>query len=161
RAGRAAGTNSRNFSTSGQGSNSYRPRWLRTDRDLSLDDGPVLWYETRRRAYSPWIQFLIRFYLVLAVIFTILALYDIVSIDWTSGFVPLVGWLPAYAVAFQVTISLPVLFLAAVTAVVEERVQGSLCVLLATPLSTRRIVLTKWWCAFRALPPFLVLPAAL
>jgi transposase len=64
-------------------------------------------------------------------------------------------------VAFQVTISLPVLLLAAVTAVVEERAQGNLDVLLATPLSTRTIVLTKWWCAFRALPLFLVLPAVL
>ena len=33
--------------------------------------------------------------------------------------------------------------------------------LLATPLSTRTIVLTKWWCTFRALPLFLVLPAVL
>jgi ABC-type transport system involved in multi-copper enzyme maturation permease subunit len=56
---------------------------------------------------------------------------------------------------------LTVLLLAAVTAVVEERAQGSLDVLLATPLSTRTIALTKWWCAFRALALFLVLPAVL
>src|SRR5262249_23031602 len=70
-AGRAAGANARNIGPPGQVRTSNARPWLRTDRDLSLDDGPVLWYETRRRAYSPWIQFLIRFYLVLAVIFTI------------------------------------------------------------------------------------------
>ncbi len=51
--------------------------------------------------------------------------------------------------------------LAAVNAVVEEPAQGNLDVLLATPLLTRSIVLTKWWCAFRALPLFLVLPPVL
>jgi ABC-type transport system involved in multi-copper enzyme maturation permease subunit len=104
---------------------------------------------------------MLRIYLVLALLFGMLALFDIVWTYSTSGFTRLTGWLPAYVVAFQVTISLPVLLLAAVTAVVEERVQGNLDVLLATPLSTRTIVLTKWWCAFRALPLFLVLPAVL
>ena len=35
---------------------------------------------------------------------------------------------------------------------------GSLDVLLATPLSTRSIVLGKWWAAFRGVPPLTVLP---
>jgi ABC-type transport system involved in multi-copper enzyme maturation permease subunit len=135
-------------------------RWLRTDRDLSLDDGPVLWYETRRRVYSPWIRLMLRLYLVLALLFSMLALYDIVQTYLASGTSGLIGWLAAYVVAFQVTISLTVLLLTAVTSVVEERVHGSLDVLMATPLSTRRIVLTKWWCAFRALPGLLVLPTA-
>jgi ABC-type transport system involved in multi-copper enzyme maturation permease subunit len=134
---------------------------LRTDRDLSLDDGPVLWYETRRRVYSPWIQWILRLYLVLALVFSMLALFDIVQTYATSSFTPLTGWLAARVVAFQVTISLAVILLAAVTAVVEERAQGNLDVLLTTPLSTRTIVLTKWWCAFRTLTLFLVLPAVL
>jgi ABC-type transport system involved in multi-copper enzyme maturation permease subunit len=161
RAGRAASAQAANVGPTGQLRRSNSRPWLRTDRDLSLDDGPVLWYETRRRVYSPWIQLLLRLYLVFALVFSVLALFDIVQTYSTSGFTGLTGWLPAYVVAFQVTISLPVLLLAAVTAVVEERVQGSLDVLLATPLSTRRLVLTKWWCAFRALPLLLVLPAVL
>ncbi len=161
RAGRSALANAPNVGPPRQWSTPNGRRWLRTDRDLTLDDGPVFWYETRRRVYSPWIQVMLRTYLVLALLFGMLALYDIVQTFSTSSFSRLTGWLPAYVVAFQVTISLPVLLLAAVTAVVEERVQGNLDVLLATPLLTRTIVLTKWWCAFRALPLFLVLPAVL
>jgi ABC-type transport system involved in multi-copper enzyme maturation permease subunit len=161
RLGRPAFSNAPNAGRPGQWRRSNAWRRLRTDRDLSLDDGPVLWYETRRRVYSPWIQWMIRLYLALALVFSMLALFDISQTYSSSGFSGLTGWLPAYVVAFQVIISLPVLLLAAVTAVVEERVQGSLDVLLATPLSTRRIVLTKWWCAFRAIPLFLALPAVL
>ena len=159
RAGRSAGANAPNVGPPGQRRESNGRRWLRTDRDLSPDDGPVFWYETRRRVYSPWIQVMLRIYLVLALLFSMLALYAIVQSYPTPS--ARTGWLPAYVVAFQVTISLPVLLLAAVTAVVEERAQGNLDVLLATPLSTRTIVLTKWWCAFRALPLFLVLSAVL
>jgi ABC-type transport system involved in multi-copper enzyme maturation permease subunit len=159
RAGRSIGANAANVGPPGQWKMSNGRRWLKTDRDLSLDDGPVLWYETRRTVYSPWIQVMQWIYLVLALIFSVLALFDIVQIYSTSSISRLTGWLPAYVVAFQVTISMPVLLLAAVTAVVEERVHGNLDVLLATPLSTRTIVLTKWWCAFRALPLFLVLAA--
>jgi ABC-type transport system involved in multi-copper enzyme maturation permease subunit len=156
---RSAGANAPNVRPPGQRRGSNGRRWLRTDRDVSLDDGPVFWYETRRRVYSPWIQVMLRTYLVLALLFSTLALYDIVQSYSTPS--ATTASLPAYVVAFQVTISLPVLLLAAVTAVVEERAQGNLDVLLATPLSTRTIVLTKWWCAFRALPLFLVLPAVL
>jgi ABC-type transport system involved in multi-copper enzyme maturation permease subunit len=159
RAGRAAGPSVRTVDPTGKSSGPNRLRWLRTDRDLSLDDGPVLWYETRRRVYSPWIRVMLSLYLVLASIFSLLALYDISQTYSASGTSGLTGWLPAYVVAFQVTASLPVLLLTSVTSVVEERMHGSLDVLLATPLSTRRIVLTKWWCAFRALPLLLVLPA--
>jgi ABC-type transport system involved in multi-copper enzyme maturation permease subunit len=159
RARRPAEANATNVAPPGQSKTSSGRRWLRTDRDLSLGDCPVLWYETRRRIESPWIQSMIRLYFGFALVFSMLALFDIVQTHSTSSFAVFTGWLPAYIVAFQVTISLPVLLLAAVTAVVEERMQGTLDVLLATPLSTRRILLTKWWCAFRALPLFLVLPA--
>jgi ABC-type transport system involved in multi-copper enzyme maturation permease subunit len=161
RAGRSAGANAPNVDPPGQRREPNGRRWLRTDRDLSLDDGPVFWYETRRTVYSPWIQVMLRIYLVLALVFSMLALFDIVQTYSTSSFTRLTSWLPAYVVAFQVTISLPVILLAAVTAVVEERAQGSLDVLLTTPLATRTIMLTKWWCAFRVLPIFLVLPAIL
>src|SRR5262249_17080989 len=140
RAGRAAGSTLQTVAPQGRSSGPNSRRWLRTGRDLSLDDGPVLWYETRRRVYSPWIRVMLRLYLVLASIFSLLALYDIVQTYSTTGASGLIGWLPAYVVAFQVTISLPVLLLVAVTSVVEERMHGSLDVLLATPLSTRRIV---------------------
>ena len=42
----------------------------------------------------------------------------------------------------------------------EERVRGSLDVLLATPLSTRSIVWGKWWGTFRAVPLLAICPGA-
>ncbi|MHC5542973.1 ABC transporter permease, partial [Singulisphaera rosea] len=44
------------------------------------------------------------------------------------------------------------------TSLAEERQRGSLDVLLTTPLSTRSIVLAKWWGAFSRVPPLVVLP---
>jgi ABC-type transport system involved in multi-copper enzyme maturation permease subunit len=55
--------------------------------------------------------------------------------------------------------SLPLLLVASTTALVEERVRGTLDVLLTTPLSSRSIVLTKWWNVYRKLPLLLALPA--
>src|SRR5262249_24985677 len=45
------------------------------------------------------------------------------------------------------------------TALVEERVRGSLDVLLTTPLSTPSVVWAKWWGVFREAPRLLLLPA--
>jgi ABC-type Na+ efflux pump permease subunit len=60
---------------------------------------------------------------------------------------------------FQATFGLLLLSLAAPTVLAEERVRGSLDVLLTTPLSTDRIVLAKWWGAFRVVPALALLPA--
>jgi hypothetical protein len=60
---------------------------------------------------------------------------------------------------FQATFGLLLLSLAAPTVLAEERVRGSLDVLLTTPLATDRIVLAKWWGAFRAVPALALLPA--
>ena len=46
-AGRSARANALNVGPPGQRRGSNGRRWLRTDRDLSLDDGPIFWYETR------------------------------------------------------------------------------------------------------------------
>jgi ABC-type transport system involved in multi-copper enzyme maturation permease subunit len=56
---------------------------------------------------------------------------------------------------------LPLLLLAATTALVEERVRGSLDVLLTTPISSRNIVLTKWWSVYGKVMRLLALPALL
>ena len=45
------------------------------------------------------------------------------------------------------------------TVLAEERVRGSLDVLMTTPLSTDRIVLAKWWGAYRVVPALAILPA--
>ena len=58
----------------------------------------------------------------------------------------------------HVSAGLLLLSISAVTSLAEERQRGSLDVLLATPLSTRSIVLGKWWGAFRGVAPLTVLP---
>ena len=47
------------------------------------------------------------------------------------------------------------------TALSEERLRGSLDVLLSTPLSARSILAAKWWGAYRRVPWIAVLPALL
>lgn len=66
----------------------------------------------------------------------------------------------ALANGFQVGAGLLLLSVSAATSLAEERRRGSLDVLMATPLPTRSIVWGKWWGAFRAVPPLLILPAA-
>ena len=63
-----------------------------------------------------------------------------------------------YGYLLQVLFGL--LMLSAVTpmAISEERQRGSLDVLAATPLSTRTIVLGKWWGTFRLVPLLVIVP---
>jgi ABC-type transport system involved in multi-copper enzyme maturation permease subunit len=128
---------------------------LRIGHAPSLDGNPVLWHEVQRQRPSAWIQTLIRLYFVLATVFTLIAIDD--AIRGTGG----MGRLPAFVVAFQVAISLPVFLVGATTALVEERVRGSLDILMTTPISSRSIVLAKWWAVYRDVPRFLVLPAVM
>ena len=139
---------------------SSRRGWHAFDRSPSLDHSPVLWYETRRRRDSPWVRMMLRVYFAIALVFSALAIFDISETYFAVSVPYSWGLLPANVVAFQVVIGLPVLLLAAATAVVAAAgCRGALDILLASPLSTRRIVLTKWWGAFRDLTRLLALPA--
>ena len=62
---------------------------------------------------------------------------------------------------FQVTLGLLLLSVSAATSLAEERVRGSLDVLLTTPLSTRSILIGKWLGTFRQSARVLVWPAIL
>jgi len=123
------------------------------DRTARLDRDPAGWYERHRRRPTPWMRNMIRGYFAFAVGFGLLAVVDGF---WPAGVI--FGWFPAYVVAFSVAFGLPLVLLAAATSTVEERARGSLDVLLATPMSTRRIVLAKWWAAFRHVGMLLPIP---
>ena len=69
-----------------------------------------------------------------------------------SQFLTLVSGLHATFGLLLVSLSSP-------TVLAEERVRGSLDVLMTTPLSTDRIVLSKWWGAYRVVPGLAILPA--
>ena len=60
---------------------------------------------------------------------------------------------------FQVSVGLLLLSVSAATSLAEERVRGSLDVLLSTPLSSRSILAGKWWGTFRQTAHVLVWPA--
>ena len=62
---------------------------------------------------------------------------------------------------FQVGLGLLLHSVGAATSLAEERVRGSLDVLLATPMSTGSILAGKWWGTFRQVGPVLFWPAVL
>jgi ABC-type transport system involved in multi-copper enzyme maturation permease subunit len=62
---------------------------------------------------------------------------------------------------FQVSIGLLLVSVGAATALAEERAQGGLDVVLATPMASRSIVLGKWWGAYRVVPRLAILPGLL
>ena len=61
---------------------------------------------------------------------------------------------------FQVALGLLLLSVGAATSLAEERVRGSLDVLLSTPMSTRSILAGKWWGSFRGVCSIVIWPAA-
>jgi ABC-type transport system involved in multi-copper enzyme maturation permease subunit len=119
----------------------------------SLDGNPVLWREWRRRRPSRWSLVVWGLYAVLSAGFSLWAIVH--ALD-SAG--PASHEAGAVLNGLQVAAGLLLLSVSAVTSLAEERQHGSLDVLLATPLSTRSIVLGKWWGAFRGVPPLTVLP---
>jgi ABC-type transport system involved in multi-copper enzyme maturation permease subunit len=66
--------------------------------------------------------------------------------------------LTAFVNAFQYSIGLLLVSVTSVTCLFEERVRGSLDVLLTTPLPTSSIVWGKWWGAYRGALLVMLLP---
>ncbi len=113
----------------------------------SLDFNPVLWREWHGSRPSRLARFATVVYVVGAVVASIgaiLAPRGTFAMAWVNG--------------FQVSIGMLMLSVTAATSLTEERVRGSLDVLMATPLSTRDIVLGKWLGTFRLVPSLAVLP---
>lgn len=110
----------------------------------SLDGNPVLWREWHRNRPS---RLLRRMWGLLMIVTWGLAAwgtYEVIKHGRHGG----PALLP-FGFMFQVFFGLLILSTIAPTVLAEERVRGSLDVLLATPLSTRTIVLGKWWGAYR------------
>jgi ABC-type transport system involved in multi-copper enzyme maturation permease subunit len=117
----------------------------------SLDRSPLLWREWQRRRPSRWIRAIWLLYGLLAVGASLLGLGFRLGTSGRGEFLSIVGGL-------QASVGLLLLSIAAVTALSEERVQGSLDLLLATPLPTESIVWAKWWGVYRGVPWLAVLP---
>jgi ABC-type transport system involved in multi-copper enzyme maturation permease subunit len=119
----------------------------------SLDANPVLWREWHRQRPSRWS---VAVWSLFGVLSCGSSLWAIVSaLDGTG---PGGRDMGAVISGVQASAGLLLLSISAATSLAEERQRGGLDVLLATPLSTRSIVLGKWWGAFRGVPPLTVLP---
>ncbi len=131
----------------GQPSRPQRRRWpdfrWRSVSLISprLDANPVLWREWHRRRPSRWLRIIWVVYAVVASLFSIWTIYDLEGGSFRD--------LAPFVNAFQVSIGLLFLTITAVTAFTDERVRGSLDVLLTTPLPASAIVWGKWRGAFR------------
>lgn len=132
-----------------------RPRVLRLFRSWprllrlpgpTLDFNPVLWREWHRNRPSRWARVVGLLFFGLAATFSAVAI--------VSGS----GEISAVVNGLQVSIGLLFLSVTAATSLAEERARGSLDVLMATPLTTRQIVLGKWLGTFRQVPLLAVLP---
>jgi ABC-type transport system involved in multi-copper enzyme maturation permease subunit len=119
----------------------------------SLDINPVFWREWRRSRSSRLTRI-------------VWSVYAALALGGTAWGISLVDRSDANADVFlavfgglQATIGLLLVSLSAPTAMAEERACGTLEVLLTTPLETSRIVLAKWWGAYRTVLALVVLPA--
>jgi ABC-type Na+ efflux pump permease subunit len=113
----------------------------------------VLWREWHRRRPSRWSVAVWGAFGVLSGGFGLW-----VIVEALKGALPGAPGIGGVISGLQVSAGLLFLSVSASTSLAEERQRGSLDVLLATPLSTRSIVLGKWWGAFRGVPPLTVLP---
>jgi ABC-type transport system involved in multi-copper enzyme maturation permease subunit len=124
----------------------------------SLDRNPVLWREWHRRRPSRWMLLVWLVYAVLCGGFVALAVF--VERTTTGPRRP-PNELPVFANALIVVVGLLLVSVTSSTSLAEERVRGSLDVLLTTPLTTRAIVAGKWWGAYRTVVLLAVLPGFL
>ena len=146
---------------SGQGANVRAERWRGIVKKVfpswpspSLDGNPVLWREWHRNRPSRLARVLAALCLGVAWAFVAWGTFRAITDGVREGEGGLWGGL-----LFSLVFGLPMVSATAPTTLAEERTRGSLDVLLATPLTTRQIVVAKWWGAYRSvlvmLPLFL------
>ncbi len=120
----------------------------------SLDGNPVLWREWHRNRPSRMARLVTGLFNVGIVAGMGVGIADAIKNGAGSGNGLLEG-ISLYAVFF----GLLILSAVAPNSLSEERVRGSLDILLTTPLPTHVIVLGKWWATYRRALPLVVLPA--
>jgi ABC-type transport system involved in multi-copper enzyme maturation permease subunit len=120
---------------------------------VSLDAHPVFWRECRLLQPSRPTGLLWRLYVMGAVFFTALAVFECA----TRGPQQTI-WAGLFN-GFQAAVGLLLLSVVTPAALAEDRARGGLELLLATPISTRNLVLSKWCAYYRAVPALALLPA--
>jgi len=118
----------------------------------SLDGNPVLWREWQVRRPGRWGSVFWALYALLAACCT-------VTIAALTSSPSRGRWVACgFLNGMQVSAGMLMLSFTAATSLAEERVRGSLDVLLTTPLTTRSVVWGLWWGTFRAVPALAVPP---
>jgi ABC-type Na+ efflux pump permease subunit len=118
----------------------------------SLDVNPVLWREWHRNRPSRWTRIVWGLYALASVC----CLVAILAICVEGSRMRME--LATVMLGGLVALGLLLLSISAPTSLAEERTQGSLDVLMATPLSTASIVWGKWWGTFRVVPLMAIVP---
>jgi ABC-type transport system involved in multi-copper enzyme maturation permease subunit len=113
----------------------------------SLDGNPVLWREWHSNQPSRITRLIGWGYAGGITFGGVAALYSIFWYGATRG-----NAAGLFVILLGIGLGLLLLSVTAATTLAEERVRGSLDVLLATPLRTRAILWGKWWGAFRIVP---------
>jgi ABC-type transport system involved in multi-copper enzyme maturation permease subunit len=132
------------------------PKWFSIRATLarlpgpSLDRNPVLWREWHRARPARWGRIIWTVYAIAAFGCSCWAFRAAMASDHRE--------LPALVNAFQVAIGLLLFTGSAVTVLADERANGSLDLLLTTPLPTWKILWGKWWGAYRTVLLLAVLP---
>jgi ABC-type transport system involved in multi-copper enzyme maturation permease subunit len=130
-----------------------RPSWLPRLPGPSLDGNPVAWREWHRMRPSRMMRAAWGAFAALGLLWLAIVVTPAPPGARAESASILVG--------FQVALGLLLLSVSAATSLAEERVRGSLDVLLSTPMSTRSILAGKWWGTFRQVGPVLFWPALL
>jgi ABC-type transport system involved in multi-copper enzyme maturation permease subunit len=142
---------------------SGRRRWLSGLRRLprlprlpgpSLEGNPVAWREWHRTRPSLMMRVAWGLYAAMGLLWIVLV--GSPSTTPPGAIDELVGVMNM----FQVSVGLLLLSVGSATSLAEERVRGSLDVLLSTPMSTRSILAGKWWGSFRLVLNVVIWPAA-
>jgi ABC-type transport system involved in multi-copper enzyme maturation permease subunit len=120
----------------------------------SLDGNPVLWREWHRAKPSRLSRVVWILYSALGILWIALSFNVFINSPGNQEMI-------ASMSMFQVTLGLLLLSVGAATSLAEERVRGSLDVLLCTPLSTQSILVGKWWGSFLRAVQVLAWPAIL
>jgi ABC-type transport system involved in multi-copper enzyme maturation permease subunit len=129
-----------------------RPKWLIRLPGPSLDGNPVLWREWHRSRPSRLLRVVWLLYSTLGILGIVLSFHIVTQSQANEEMLAMTNM-------FQVSVGLLLLSVSAATSLAEERVRGSLDVLLSTPLSSRSILAGKWWGTFRQTGHVLVWPA--
>ena len=113
----------------------------------TLDGNPVLWREWHRSRPSRLARILWALYWTGAVVATVIGILNVFAygVNNMTG-----GFMIHMVVILQSVLGLMLLSVQAPTALGEERVRGSLDVLLAAPISTQAIVWGKWMGTYRS-----------